>query len=70
MTSTFNRRAWKSSITTSLDPDQRGHTRKTFVGTLLGLDGDQVRLEQSDKTGGLIVISLAEIDKANLEEDV
>lgn len=52
----------------SLDPDQRGHTRKTFVGTLLGLEEDQVRVEQSDKHGGLVVIPLAEIEKANLEE--
>ena len=52
-----------------LDPDQRGHARKTFVGTLLALEGDQIRLEQSDKTGGLAIIPLADIDKANLEEN-
>ena len=52
-----------------LDPDQRGNTRKTFVGTLLGLEGDNVRLEQSDKPGGLALIPLVEIDKANLEEE-
>ena len=52
-----------------LDPDQRGHTRKTFVGILLGLEGDQVCLEQSDKCGGVAVIPLIEIEKANLEED-
>jgi len=52
-----------------LDPDQRGHTRKTFVGTLLGLEGDQVRLELDDKQGGLAVIPLAGIEKVNLEED-
>jgi len=52
-----------------IDPDQRGHTRKTFVGILLGLEGDQVRLELSDKRGGTAVIPLAEIDKANLEEE-
>jgi len=52
-----------------LDPDQRGNTRKTFVGTLLGLEGDHVRLEQSDKPGGLALIPLVEIDKANLEEE-
>lgn len=53
----------------SLDPDQRGHSRKTFVGTLLGLEADQVRLEQSDKRGGLVVIPLTEIEKTNLEEE-
>ncbi len=53
----------------ALDPDQRGHTRKTFVGTLLGLKEDQVRVEQSDKRGGLVIIPLAELEKANLEEE-
>lgn len=52
-----------------LDPDQRGHTRKTFVGTLRGLVDGQVHLDLSDKRGGQAVIPLAEIDKANLEED-
>jgi ribosome maturation factor RimP len=52
-----------------LDPDQRGHTRKTFVGTLLGLEGDKVRLELVDKRGGVAVIPLSDIDKANLEEE-
>jgi ribosome maturation factor RimP len=52
-----------------LDPDQRGHTRKTFVGTLLGLESDQVRLELNDKRGGVAVIPLNEIDKANLVEE-
>jgi ribosome maturation factor RimP len=52
-----------------IDPDERGHTRKTFVGTLLGLEEEQVRLELSDKRGGMAVIPLAEIDKANLEEE-
>lgn len=52
-----------------VDPDLRGHTRKTFVGTLLGFIDGHVHLEQSDKKGGLIVLPLAEIDKANLEED-
>ncbi len=52
-----------------VDPDQRGHTRKTFVGTLLGLEEDRVRLELSDKRGGIASIQLSEIDKANLEED-
>lgn len=52
-----------------LDPDQRGHTRKTFVGTLLGLEGDQVRLQLSDNRGGLAIIPLCELEKANLEEE-
>ncbi len=52
-----------------LDPDQRGNSRKTFVGTLLGFEDDHVRLEQSDKAGGLALIPLVEIEKANLEEE-
>ena len=43
---------------------------KTFAGTLLGLEEDQVRVEQNDKRGGLVVIPLAEIEKANLEEEL
>jgi ribosome maturation factor RimP len=53
-----------------MDPDQRGNTRKTFVGTLLGLEDGQVRLELSDKQGGLAIIPFAELDKANLEEEL
>ena len=52
-----------------IDPDQRGTTRKTFVGTLLGFENDIVRLELTDKQGGVIAIPLADLDKANLEED-
>lgn len=52
-----------------LDPDQRGITRKTFVGILLGFEDDKVRLELSDKQGGVIAIPLDEIEKANLEEE-
>jgi ribosome maturation factor RimP len=52
-----------------IDPDQRGTTRKTFVGTLLGFEDDSVRLELTDKQGGVIAIPLADLDKANLEEE-
>ena len=52
-----------------IDPDQRGTTRKTFVGTLLGFENDNVRLELTDKQGGVIAIPLADLDKANLEEE-
>lgn len=50
-----------------LDPDDRGHRRKTFAGELLGLDDGMVRLRQSDRRGGDIAIALEEIDKANLD---
>lgn len=52
-----------------LDPDGRGHQRKTFVGELLGVDGTQVRLRQTDRRGGEISIAFEAIDKANLELD-
>jgi ribosome maturation factor RimP len=51
----------------SLDPDQRGHTRKTFVGTLLGIDNGMVRIEQTDKKGGVVELPFESIGKANLE---
>lgn len=50
-----------------LDPDQRGYTRKTFIGELQGLEDGKVCLKQSDKQGGRVHIALDAIDKANLE---
>lgn len=50
-----------------LDPDQRGHLRKTFVGTLLGLEEGRVRIEQNDKKGGVVAFTLEEIALAQLE---
>lgn len=52
-----------------MDPDQRGHERKTFQGTLLGLDRGGVRIMQTDKRGGEIVVALEDISKANLEPE-
>ena len=50
-----------------LDPDGRGHQRKTFVGELLGVDGTQIRLRQTDRRGGEIIIDFEAIAKANRE---
>jgi ribosome maturation factor RimP len=50
-----------------LDPDSRGHERKTFVGILQGLKNDVVSLEQNDKKGGVVSFPLSAIAKANLE---
>ena len=50
-----------------LDPDERGHDRKTFTGVLLGLEGDLVRIEQTDKKGGVVEIPLGLVARANLE---
>jgi len=52
-----------------IDPDERGHLRKTFTGTLLGLDADRVKIEQDDKHGGVVMIPLDEISTANLVEE-
>ena len=54
---------------TLIDPDERGHRRKTFVGELLGCDGTLVRLRQTDRRGGEIALALTEIDKAHLEPE-
>ena len=52
-----------------LDPDCRGHLRKTFSGRLLGLDDGNVQLLQLDKKGGEVAIPLDAIDKANLDPE-
>ena len=57
----------KIKTRTLLDPDARGHKRKTFTGELLGLDGSQVCLRQTDRRGCEIAIPLDEIVKANIE---
>lgn len=53
-----------------LDPDERGHSRKTFTGVLLGLEGNLVRIEQTDKKGGVAEIPLDLVAKANLEIEI
>lgn len=52
-----------------MDPDGRGHERKTFVGELLGFEEGRVRILQLDKKGGVVAFSLDAIAKANLEFD-
>lgn len=63
----FTGKLAKIVMAQKVDPDDRGHERKTFVGHLRGLDGEIVLLEQSDKKGGVVKLPLADIDKANLE---
>jgi ribosome maturation factor RimP len=53
-----------------LDPDNRGHLRKTFVGELLGLDGDRVRIRQGDKRGGIVELAFDGIEKAHLDPEL
>lgn len=57
----------KIKMSDKCDPDQRGHQRKTFTGKLLGLRDDMVRLEQTDKKGGIVELPLCDIERANLE---
>lgn len=52
-----------------LDPDQQGHARKTFLGRLLAVEGEAVRIEQSDRRGGEVLLPFAAIDKANLDPE-
>jgi len=52
-----------------LDPDGRGHARKTYRGRLLGLTGEAVNILQLDKKGGEVAIPLSAIDKARLDPE-
>ncbi len=53
-----------------IDPDNRGHMRKTFFGELLGLEAGLVRLRQSDKRGGVVELALEGIEKAHLDPEL
>ncbi|RLB73634.1 MAG: ribosome maturation factor [Deltaproteobacteria bacterium] len=50
----------------SIDPDASGKNRKTFIGTLSGLEGDEILLILKNTTDA-IRIPLQQIDKANLK---
>lgn len=63
----FRDRLVKVKTIDKCDPDQRGYQRKTFVGKLLGLQDDMVRIEQTDKKGGVVELPLCDIERANLE---
>jgi ribosome maturation factor RimP len=65
----FKGRLVKVKTFEKLDPDDRGHSRKTFEGELLGLEAGRVRILQLDKKGGVVEIPLEGIAKANLEID-
>lgn len=51
----------------ALDPDGRGHNRKTFSGELIGFVDDQVRLLQQDTKGGEVAFQLDQIERAHLD---
>lgn len=63
----FTGRLIKVKTLERVDPDQRGYTRKTFIGTLLGIENGRIRMQQTDKKGGIVEFALDEIAKANLE---
>ncbi len=50
----------------SIDPDATGKNRKTFIGTLSGLEDDNVLLILKNKNDA-VAIALSQIDKANLK---
>lgn len=50
----------------AIDPDTSGKCRKTFIGTLSGLEGDEVLLLLKN-AAGVSRIPLQQIDKANLK---
>jgi len=51
----------------AIDPQGTGRARKTFVGTLGGMDGNMVLLTLKEKNAEQIRIGLEQIDSANLE---
>jgi len=65
----FSGQSVKVKTFTMIDPDGRGHKRKTFRGELLGLTDDGICILQTDKKGGKVVLPFSEIAKANLEPE-
>lgn len=63
----FSGKTAKVKTVLAIDPDERGRKRKTFVGMLDGLDGDDVLLTLKEKKAVQIRIPLDQIDCANLE---
>ena len=51
----------------SMDPDGRGHTRKTFSGELVGFKEGRVCIRQLDKKGGEVEIPLTDLVQARLD---
>ncbi|PNU21210.1 ribosome maturation factor [Geothermobacter hydrogeniphilus] len=50
-----------------LDPDHRGHARKTFRGILQRADGESLTIAQQDKRGGEVTFRYDELAEANLD---
>lgn len=65
----FAGRLVKVKTRDKMDPDGRGHQRKTFFGELLGIADGNVRIRQTDSRGGEVILPYGSIEKANLELD-
>ena len=63
----FSGQLIKVKTVLSCDPDERGRKRKSFVGMLDGLDGEDVLLTLKEKKATQIRIALDQIDSASLE---
>lgn len=63
----FNGEHVKVKMRERIDPDQRGHLRKTFSGRLAGFDGERITILQLDKKGGEVILPLTDIEQANLD---
>ncbi|WP_245803886.1 ribosome maturation factor RimP [Geothermobacter hydrogeniphilus] len=50
-----------------LDPDHRGHARKTFRGILQRADDESLTIAQQDKRGGEVTFRYDELAEANLD---
>lgn len=57
----------KVKTVVAIDPEGKGRNRKTFIGTLGGIEANQVLLTLKEKSAAQIKIDLDQIDSANLE---
>jgi len=63
----FSGKLAKIKMLEGIDPDARHYKRKTFTGTLLGIEEGLVRLQQNDKKGGIVELPFSDICSARLE---
>ncbi len=63
----FSGQLVKIKTFSGIDPDQTGRSRKTFAGTLEGVEGQNVVVVLQGKTASRAVIPFDQIEKANLD---
>lgn len=63
----FSGQQVKIKTVLAVDPDERGRKRKTFVGRLDGLDGNDILLTLKEKDAVQLRIPLDQIERTNLE---